>query len=173
MSCGQDRNDFAPSQCLHRASHIRLLQEILLEPMHEGEGLETTGWRMIVGCMMLNQTGRSQVDRVWPAFFRRFPRAQSCIFSGSLYFSEAYAILHPLGFGTRRTQRVHEFSCWWHYDRVIGFDIRDAPGVGQYAEDSWRIFVLGERTIEPDDKELRRYLGWPALQTKQETARRS
>jgi hypothetical protein len=43
-----------------------------------------------------------------------------------------------------------------------GADATKLYGIGQYGSESYRIFFLGER-FEPQDKELRRYLGYPQL----------
>jgi len=38
-------------------------------------------------------------------------------------------------------------------------DVIDITGLGDYAADSYRIFYLGDRSINPKDEELRKYLG--------------
>jgi adenine-specific DNA glycosylase len=144
-----------------------MLQQILLGPLageRVGEvPLRVTGWRMLVGCIMLNQTSRRQVDRVWPEFFRLFPSAETIVYSGANGVGSAYNLLSPLGLVSRRHQHVLAMSSAWT-QRTLGWSVRDLPGCGQYASDSWEIFVNNDRTIQPQDKELRAYLGLPPLE---------
>jgi endonuclease III len=132
----------------------RLLQEILVEQ-------DPTGWRMLVGCILLNLTSRKQVDEVWPALFERYPDAAHMRAEGP----ELAQLLYPLGLYNRRATALRRFSTWWIEaarqtqvnERMLALE---PPGIGEYARDSWRIFKMGE-DLDPDevsDKELRLYL---------------
>lgn len=127
-----------------------LLQEILVEQ-------DPTGWRMLVGCILLNCTSRTQVDKVWPALFDAKPNATRMRYIDD----EVAALLKPLGFGERRRKTLMEFSEWWtRTNRPAGY-VRECvpPGIGPYARDSWLIFV--DRVVpqhEVGDRELKIYL---------------
>ena len=67
-------------------------------------------------------------------------------------------MIKPLGMWRRRAKTLYRMSIdflSWDLDRA-----KDLHGIGQYGDESYRIFFKGER-FEPQDKELRRYLGYP------------
>jgi endonuclease III len=138
----------------------RLLQQILLVPNVVEDRLHTTGWRMLVGCILLNQTGRKQVDRVWPDLFRSWPDAPAWCAGAARQPDEQLALLRPLGFGKRRHRTITDMSQAW-MTRGLGWSVTDLPGCGAYAQASWDIFVNQLRPPdidEPEDKELRAFL---------------
>ena len=114
-------------------------------------------WQMFVGCIMLNQTGRKPVKTVLPEFLERWPTPEAYLASDP---DEVKAVIRPLGFYNRRENTFRrmsqDFLAW------DGVDATELYGIGQYGSESYRIFFLGER-FEPQDKELRRYLGYPQL----------
>lgn len=140
----------------------RLLQEILLKD-------DPSGWRMLVGCMLLNLTSRRQVDRVWPLLFRHWPNAGVAADLHSPYQADEVArLLKPLGLANRRFTTIRRFSEQWletlDAHREANVVEMKYHGVGEYARDSWIIFVQGRRDIIPTDKELRAYLGLARLE---------
>jgi len=114
-------------------------------------------WQMFVGCIMLNQTGRKPVKTVLPEFLERWPTAEAYLASDP---DEVKAVIRPLGFYNRRENTFRRMS--QDYLSWDGADATKLYGIGQYGSESYRIFFLGER-FEPQDKELRRYLGYPQL----------
>lgn len=105
-------------------------------------------WRVLIATMLLNCTSRRQVDEVWPAVFATWPTA--------LHLAGADDTLEdrlaPLGFRTQRPNRMREMSAAWHARhtyRPMGqghhwpLDVRHLPGLGTYAQDSYRLFVCG------------------------------
>ena len=114
-------------------------------------------WQMFVGCIMLNQTGRKPVKTVLPEFLERWPTPEAYLASDP---DEVKAVIRPLGFYNRRENTFRrmsqDFLAW------DGADATELYGIGQYGSESYRIFFQGER-FEPQDKELRRYLGYPQL----------
>jgi hypothetical protein len=142
----------------------RLLQEILIEQ-------DPSGWRMLVGCMLLNQTSRTQVDKVWPELFESMPRPIDVVtWSNEPWFTE---LLSSLGLQNRRRQLILKFSQWWLDEYNEAFDEKilafEPPGVGEYAADSWRIFKMGPTEENcrllvqnmnswPRDKELEKWM---------------
>ena len=117
-----------------------------------------TRWQHMVGVIMLNQTGRKPVKSVLPEFLSRWPNEESYLCSTP---DQVIPVIRPLGFYNRRENAIRRMS-----SDFLSWDFKDATklyGIGQYGSESYRIFWLGER-FEPQDKELRRYLGYPQLE---------
>ncbi len=112
-------------------------------------------WKMLIVCMMLNQTSYKQVDRVRDVFFERFPDASSLINSSD---EEIKNIIKPLGFYNKRRLLWKKFSEAWV--EATWKNIEELPGVGKYAADSWKIFQEGNIDINVNDKELKKYVVW-------------
>ena len=114
-------------------------------------------WQHFIGVVMLNQTGRKPVKTVLPEFLERWPTPEAYLASDP---DEVKAVIRPLGFYNRRENTFRRMS-----QDFLGWDGADATelyGIGLYGSQSYRIFFKGER-FEPQDKELRRYLGYPQL----------
>lgn len=115
----------------------------------------STRWQHMVGVIMLNQTGRKPVKTVLPEFLSRWPDEISYLASNP---DEVIEVIRPLGFYNRRERAIRKMS-----EDYLTWDQKDATelyGIGRYGSESYRIFWLGER-FEPQDKELRKYLGYP------------
>jgi methyl-CpG-binding domain protein 4 len=116
-----------------------------------------TRWQHMVGVMMLNLTGRKPVKVVLPKFLSLWPDENTYLASDPV---EVVEVIRPLGFYNRRENAIRKMS-----KDFLSWDFKDASklhGIGQYGSESYRIFWLGEK-FEPQDKELRRYLGYPVL----------
>lgn len=112
-------------------------------------------WKMLMVCMMLNQTSYKQVDKVRNDFFDAFPDAERL---ANAREEDIINIIKPLGFYNRRAALWKKFSsAWlsWNKENVM-----DLPGVGKYASDSWKIFQEFNYNVQVEDKELKRYLQW-------------
>ena len=121
------------------------------------EQINMDPWAHMVGVMMLNLTGRKPVKTVLPKFLERWPTPEALLRSRIIDIEE---VIQPLGMHRVRAKRIYKMSI-----DFLTWDRRDAKklhGIGQYGDESYRIFFLGER-FEPHDKELRRYLGYPQL----------
>jgi methyl-CpG-binding domain protein 4 len=113
-----------------------------------------TSWQMFVGCIMLNQTGRKPVKIVLPNFLERWPTPEALLRSRIIDIED---MIKPLGMWRRRAKMLYRMSIdFLSWD---GQDATDLHGIGRYGSESYRIFFNGER-FEPQDKELRRYLGY-------------
>jgi len=143
-----------------------LLQEILLGGHPHGA---TEQWQMLVGCILLNQTSRAQVDGVYPELFRYFPGPYSVEDLTDEELASLAIIIKPLGLQNVRALRLRQFSARWidtidirEHDietmPLTDWELRQLPGIGDYAVDSYAIFVRGELDRQPQDKELKRYL---------------
>lgn len=120
------------------------------------EDLWPNGWLILVSCMLLNCTSRKQVERVLPEFINRWPTPQAFM---SVDLDEVATLCKPLGFANRRTQNVFRMT-----ERFIASnwdDVRELPGVGEYAARAYEIFVLGVLGSEPPkDHALTKYWSW-------------
>jgi len=110
-------------------------------------------WKMTVICLCLNMTSGRQVRPILPELFRRWP---SPVVMKHAHKETLKNLIKPLGFLNKRSQALKRMSREW-----IDKDwksVKELYGCGQYAEDSDRIFYLGQTQIKPADGELARYL---------------
>lgn len=114
-------------------------------------------WQHMVGVMFLNQTGRIQVKALLPEFLARWPTPEALLRSRICDIEE---MIKPLGMWRRRANLLYRMSI--DFLTWDGDDALELTGIGRYGDESYRIFFKGER-FEPQDKELRAYLGYPPL----------
>lgn len=113
-------------------------------------------WRMLLTCSALNLTSWKQVDPVMERFFGRWPTPQE--FLGSTH-DQVVEILRPLGFYNRRARTWKRLTeAWLRLDNPTRTEISKLPGVGQYALDSWCIFIERDLSVEPTDKVLAEWI---------------
>jgi hypothetical protein len=126
-------------------------------------------WMLLVGCVLLNQTTRKQVDGVRDELFELWPCAEHLAAARPEWVADC---VRSCGLMNRRARTLKKLSQWWIenlYDKDRHKRILDLepPGVGEYAADSYRIFVVGPnfdgegpalRDEEwPHDKELNKW----------------
>jgi methyl-CpG-binding domain protein 4 len=122
-------------------------------------------WKLLVACILLNRTSRRQVDGVIDDLFLDYPTPEALSQARERDLSE---LLHPLGMQRNRATRLIAFAeDWialdfmWQGTTPNGLtELSALTGVGDYALDSYRMFVLNDRTVDPTDKELRRWKAW-------------
>jgi len=107
------------------------------------EHLFPNEWAILVSCVMLNCTRRSQVEGVLPEFLRRWPDAPALLQAPE---EEIIGLCRPLGFANRRTVMLRQLAAayvgpWEH--------ARELPGIGEYGARAWEIFCRGELGDEP------------------------
>lgn len=110
-------------------------------------------WQHFVGVIMLNQTSRKPVKTVLPAFLAQWSTPDK--FLNSLK-EEVIDVIRPLGMSTIRENRIRRMSM-----DFLNWDYTDATklyGIGKYGSDSYEIFFKQNYSVEPTDKELKRYL---------------
>lgn len=110
-------------------------------------------WKMLVGCILLNQTTRTQVDSVREDLFSLWPDP---IEMASADPEEIARVIKPLGLYNRRARTLIKFSREW--TEKDWREPVELHGIGQYAQDSWEIFQKNNYDIQPTDKELIGYL---------------
>ncbi len=120
------------------------------------EHLFPNEWLILVSCIMLNQTSRKQVDRVLPEFVRAFPTPQALLESQD---GDIENVIRSLGFCNRRASILRSMTR--AYLHTSWSDVRQLPGVGEYAHRAHSIFCAGEiGDIEPKDGSLVKYWRW-------------
>jgi len=110
-------------------------------------------WKMLIGCILLNQTTRTQVDKVRSELFERWPDPLEMGSADPLSLAE---VIRPLGLYNRRAKTLIKFSRDWT-DKDWKEPI-ELHGIGKYAQDSWEIFQKNNFDVVPTDKELIGYL---------------
>ena len=112
-------------------------------------------WQHMVAVIMLNQTGRKPVKTVLPLFLHKWPTAMRFYWSKP---EEVKEVIWPLGMGNVRENRIRRMTSdmlkFWNFD-----DATELYGIGKYGSDSYEIFFKQNYSVEPTDKELKRYLG--------------
>lgn len=122
------------------------------------EDLWPDRWLILVSCMMLNCTQRKQVERVLPEFIRRWPTPQAFLAASP---QDVVDLCKLLGFATRRT--VNLIMMTEHYLNEPWSDVRELPGVGEYAARAYEIFCLSKLgDSPPKDHALVQYWEWAA-----------
>lgn len=118
------------------------------------EELRSEPWKMLVACVLLNQTNIRQVRRVLPELFSRWPTAADLSEADAM---ELASIIRHCGLQNRRAATLKRMCAGMLVDGWES-DPGSLHGVGKYALDSWMIFQLGRFDVQPTDKELIRYL---------------
>lgn len=109
-------------------------------------------WKIMITCILLNQTTNRQVRPVITQFFKAFPAPDLIKESDSPKIAE---ILKPTGFQNVKASRIIKFSHEW----ISGErDPKNFPGIGPYGRDAWKIFIEGRTDFNPCDKKLQLYL---------------
>jgi methyl-CpG-binding domain protein 4 len=113
----------------------------------------SNAWEHMVGVIMLNQTGRKSVKTTLPEFLYWFPNPQALLAANEQFVK---SIIQPLGMVNVRYTRLIKMS--QDYLTWDGNDATMLYGIGKYGSDSYEIFFKQNYTVQPTDKELRRYL---------------
>lgn len=132
---------------------------ILIQEEHIGR--PNGPWRVLVVCMLLNQTGYQQVDKVVDRFFDRYPDPQS-LADLAEDDKELLELIAPIGFKLRRASRLVRMSRDFmtvadrYGDDYERYEPINFHGIGNYGDSAWKLFVL-KKPCNPDDKQLKRY----------------
>jgi endonuclease III-like uncharacterized protein len=109
-------------------------------------------WKILVCCILLNQTNNKQVRPLIEEFFLKWPN------SFILMNEDVYKIsdfIKSTGFQNVKAKRLKDFSTEWSKG------IRDPDlftGIGKYGKEAWKIFVEEDLDFCPSDKKLKIYL---------------
>jgi endonuclease III len=109
-------------------------------------------WKMMVCCILLNQTNNKQVRPVLSSVFELIPDPLSAIGCDP---ERLAAVIKTTGFQNVKASRIKQLSQKWQE----GFsDVTELPGIGKYGKESWEIFVNDNLKIIPTDKKLSAYI---------------
>lgn len=109
-------------------------------------------WKMMVCCILLNQTNNKQVRPILSSLFELIPDPISTIGCDPEVLA---AVIKTTGFQNVKASRIIKLSQKW----VDGFkDALELPGIGKYGRDSWDIFIERDLSVIPTDKKLIGYL---------------
>jgi endonuclease III-like uncharacterized protein len=123
------------------------MREILIQ-----EEYTSDSWKMMVCCILLNQTNNKQVRPILNSLFNFIPNPQYAIACDKEKLAE---IIKTTGFQNVKASRIVKLSEKW----IEGFEcVTDLPGIGKYGLDSWNIFIREDLTVTTRDKKLKAYL---------------
>jgi len=109
-------------------------------------------WKVLVCCILLNQTNNKQVRPLIESFFLKWPNSSSLMKEDTEVISD---FIKPTGFQNVKAKRLKSFSVEWTQG------IRDPnlfTGIGKYGKEAWRIFIENDFNFSPSDKKLKMYL---------------
>lgn len=119
---------------------------MMIQDVYRGEP-----WKMLVCCMLLNQTTGIQVKKMMRGFFAKYPTISSLRKANELELAEDIAML---GMQNVKAQRIKAFAAQYEHSDAI----KDLSGIGDYATESYNVFVNRKLKSGADDKEINRYL---------------
>lgn len=109
-------------------------------------------WKMLVCCILLNQTNNKQVRPILSSVFDLIPNPMSASGVDVKVLAE---VIKTTGFQNVKASRIKKLSQKW----MEGFSsVSDLPGIGKYGNDSWEIFINKKIDITSTDKKLAKYL---------------
>jgi adenine-specific DNA glycosylase len=109
-------------------------------------------WKVLVCCILLNQTSNKQVRPLIENFFKKWPNPKSILREDDSVISD---FIKTTGFQNVKAKRIKQFSDVWESGARDPFKF---PGVGDYGREAWRIFVEHDISFIPKDKKLKMYL---------------
>lgn len=130
-----------------------LRDDLMVQQQLPAIDLTQKKWQHMVAVIMLNQTGRKPVKTVLPEFLYRWPTVNDFLTASE---DEIKEVIRPLGLLNVRCKRLMKMSVdFVNWDQN---DAKDLYGIGKYGSDSYDIFFKLDYTVNPTDKELKRYL---------------
>jgi methyl-CpG-binding domain protein 4 len=130
-----------------------LRDDLMVQQQLPAENEWIRRWQHMVAVIMLNQTGRKPVKTVLPIFLDRWPNPNGFLMAD---IDEIREVIWPLGMVNVRSKRLKRMTA--DYLTWDGDDATMLYGIGKYGSDSYEIFFKQNYSVEPTDKELRRYL---------------
>ena len=109
-------------------------------------------WKVLICCILLNQTNNKQVRPLIEEFFLKWPDPYSIVLEKKESISE---FIKSTGFQNVKAGRIINLSNSWLDGNM---DPEKLPGIGNYAREAWRIFVDKDVSFIPKDKKLKMYI---------------
>jgi methyl-CpG-binding domain protein 4 len=120
------------------------------------EDLWPDSWKILVACILHNQTSRKQVDKVYQDLFYNYPDASSMANADQNFLAH---MLKPLGLYNRRSKSLIRFSR--EYSTTDWKKPSDLHACGKYADDCYKVFCTGQwKEVVPNDHALNMYHSW-------------
>jgi len=143
------RDHFSGGVIALKTSPLNCIQELAPRDAHYP-------WRVMVTCILLNQTHGRQVRPIIDELWKLLPHPGKVLSLSSEEADKLRLLLRPLGLVNRRS---HALYCNAR-DYVAGVPLHNCYGMGQYGRDAIDIFVHGKTDLQPTDKWLTPYLEW-------------
>ncbi|XP_051131643.1 uncharacterized protein LOC127251811 [Andrographis paniculata] len=110
-------------------------------------------WRVLVICMLLNQTTGQQVGKILSKFFELCPDAETAT---KVVSKDIEEVIRSLGLHKKRAEGIQMFSKEYLSERWT--HVTQLPYVGKYAADAYAIFCTGRwDRVVPVDHMLVKY----------------
>lgn len=120
------------------------------------ESLWPNEWLVLVSCIMLNRTKRTQVEKILPEFMSRWSSPEKYLESSP---AEVADLIKSLGFKNRREVTIRSMTKV--YVSRSWSDARELPGIGEYGWRSWKMFFQCDvGSDRPSDGALGIYYDW-------------
>ena len=121
------------------------------------ESLDGDAWKIFVCCIFCNLTKRKSSEPFFWQVLEKWPTPEDLANANS---TELENLIQPLGLSQRRSKALKQMSLGYNQ-----LDWKDDPtqlyGIGKYAHDAYRIFVLDEwNKVRPTDGALKNYVNW-------------
>jgi methyl-CpG-binding domain protein 4 len=121
------------------------------------EDYQEDPWRVLLACMLLNQTSHVQARSILDSLLFEWPNASAM---ASAPPEEVTEMVAPIGLKKRGSYAVEMSSVYLKKRPVSYADVADLPGCGRYASEAWRMLIDGDRAFMPADMRLRRRMIW-------------
>ena len=109
-------------------------------------------WKMLVCCILLNQTNNKQIRPILENVFNLIPDPEKAILIDPY---DLALVIKSTGFQNIKAKRIISLSKKW----IDGFgSVTELPGIGVYGKESWDIFAMKDFSIKPTDKKLAKFL---------------
>ena len=121
------------------------------------EFLKKDAWKIFVCCIFCNLTRRRQAEPYFWKVLERWPTPEKLANANA---QELKTLIKPLGMSEKRSVALKRMSYDythknWHDDPSVLY------GIGKYATDAYRIFVLDQwNEVSPTDGALINYVPW-------------
>ena len=113
-------------------------------------------WKILVACILHNQTSRKQVDKVYSILFDAYPDAASM---AAADVEDLAKMLRPLGLYNRRAKSLKRFSS--EYNSLNWKKPSELYACGKYADECYDVFCTGNwKKVKTEDGSLKRYVAW-------------
>lgn len=109
-------------------------------------------WKVLICCILLNQTSNKQVRPLIDNFFKKWPTPESIVLEDEMAIS---SFIRSTGFHNIKASRIKKLSYSWNSGVRDPFKL---PGIGDYAREAWRIFINNDVSFNPKDKKLKMYI---------------